>query len=248
MRGSKKTVSMIMAAILAIGLTGCMRMDTVIDTTGSSKHYTVETTTLYNKEAIDSMSAGEDTGTTTANSAGTTAANTAGAGSANSDSADDIQKLPVVTVDGKQYYQDKVEKETHPYTKGKPVDGMIVTDSSFYADNSIAGENPDDLEEAIASGMVEQINLKVLFDSKIEKTNGKLDKNKKGVTFSFKFGDSKKVNKNKLFGEMYAYTDKAESSLSDDRAVMKEYNTKQKSAGKKKAVTKSNKNKSKSKK
>ena len=71
--------------------------------------------------------------------------------------------------------------------------------------------------EEYMSEFIEKVVIKAKFSDKIKKTNGKLSKNKKVVTFSY---DAKDFASNKNT-EMYAYTASSERTLAMDRAEFK---------------------------
>lgn len=210
-----------MAAMLLVGLTGCMKINAVIDTTESWKEYAMQATIYYDKEAIDTLSVeSKKDKSETGWAAGKTTKR--------------AKKLPVVTVNGRKYYMKQSKIKKYPYNESRPHKGMIVTDASFYSTETFKHSSSDEAQDAILSGMIEGISFKVIFDSKIVKTNGRLSKDKRSVVFNYKF-KGKYLSKKNPMGEMYAYTDRAEHTLTSDRKMMKAYNKKKDAYLRKKA-------------
>ena len=221
MKKTKKILSLFMAVILIAGLTGCVKINAVIDTTESWKEYTMQATVYYDKEAIDSLSVESKK-------------DTSQSGWAAGKATKKAKKLPVVTVNGKKYYVRKSKIKKYPYNDIDPHKGMIVTDASFYTTETLKHSKSNEAEDALLAGMIEEISFKVIFDSKIVKTNGKLSQDKRTVVFTYKFKGNHLSKKNPM-GEMYAYTDRAEHTLASDRKMMKAYNKKKDAYLRKKA-------------
>ncbi|MBR1635949.1 MAG: hypothetical protein IJ682_12945 [Lachnospiraceae bacterium] len=210
---TRKGVS-VFAAVLAVTvlLTGCMRIGGEIDTTKSAKKYTESVTVWFNKAKVDGYAAG---GGSTLNMSGS-----------DLDASDissfmtEIQKYPVVTIGGKEYYKSETQKTKESYYKGKGKADPIVTRSSIYsadASETVGDSVSEDLDsaEAYMSEILERIVIKVKFKDKIAKTNGKLSKDKRTAIFSY---DVKALNKVK---EIYAYTTSAKRTLKQDRKTAK---------------------------
>lgn len=223
----KRFGAVIMLAVFMITtLAGCMSMEATIDTTKSKKNYRVSMTVWYDKETIDGLNSetvsqylGED-------------AELDGEATINDADLADIKNLPVDTINGKQYYRQDGNEEKGEYFKGKPEGGVIVRKDSFYADEGLSSVDldgeADESSQAFAAGLIDRIAIRVIFDKKIKTTNGKLSKNKKSVSYEYSYQEllNKKSKKN---NEIYAYTYGSESSLKEDRAIVKKYNQKQKS-------------------
>ena len=202
----------VLMLLLVVSLCGCMRYEATFDTTKYGKYYTMRMTTWFDKEKIDSL--GED-GATSANNNGEDM------------SMDDIKKLPVVKINGKEYYKQTSKEEKTPFFNKKPEgSGLIVTKTSFYASSGMDSVNNNDTssssgnaEDIDMSEFIEKVTVKVLFKDKIKTTNGKIGKNKKSVEFTY---DNNKKNA-KANDEVYAYTVKATHTLKGDRAIIKKY-------------------------
>ena len=210
----RKFMSLLSIIVLACMMTGCMRITGTIDTTKSKNKYIMTADVWFDKAKVDSYANGQ--------------------GNLSSISADGIdtsmiapamtqlQSYPVVTVDGKEYYKADTQKTKSNYYPNDKNDSAIITRTSLYskdASGAMDGINTgaEGAAEEYMSEFIEKVVIKAKFSDKIKKTNGKLSKNKKVVTFSY---DAKDFASNKNT-EMYAYTASSERTLAMDRAEFK---------------------------
>ena len=205
---TRRFFSVFAVVAMTVLLTGCMRVGGEIDTTKSAKKYIESVTVWYDKAKVDGYAAGTETVPDMADS-----------GLDGMDLASvmaEFQKYPVETIDGKEYYRGETEKSKEAYYSGTGKADPIVTRSSIYsADASEAVDDSMTSADEYLSELFERIEIKVTFKDKIKKTNGKLSKNKRTVTFSY---DVKELDKAK---EIYAYTVSAKRTLKQDRKTAK---------------------------
>ena len=215
----KKIFRIMSLLIIACMITGCMRMEGTLDTSKSKKQYTTTMKVWFNKEKVDQYTTGA---TNVPNSTSQTGMDAASLQAMMTQ----IQAYPVVTIDGKQYYQGETQKNKDNYYPKNKNDSMIITPTSFYvgqASGIVQNDTANQSEEAIEfmSEFLEKIIIDVKFAEPVKKTNGTLSKNKKTVTFNFGL---KKLSSGKT--EMYAYTKSADRTLAEDRTEFKKLSKK----------------------
>lgn len=216
----RRFFSVIAIALIAILATGCMRIESSVDTTKKKNEYVMTTSVWFNKQMVDQIAAGDYS--SIGLDSGSLSEEEASQMSMMQPVMAEFQKGAVVTIDGREYYTSESQKTSGKFFNGKVEDGPVVTKTSFYASSAsevMDSETSDQVDQAgeYMSKMIEKVQISVKFKDKVNKTNGKLSKNKKTVTFNY---NAKSLTKKKKT-EMYAYTESSERTLAEDRALFK---------------------------